>query len=316
MPNPEGVDSGQEWIEIYNPGPETFDLSAWFLDHGNTNGDALGSQAYQFPTGTFLEAGSYKQLLIPQGKFQFKNTAQDAVRLFAPDQTVKFIQFFIDIPEGLTYAKNEQGVWENLLPSPNRQNSNSDRPVDEDERKISTVSVSTANDTLDEDIEKLLFKDSELLEDGLLEEGNIANEESEIEVPAVPAVAAAKTTAKKTAVKSTAKATEAGANSDEELEVIDQSVTDLESTLADQVTLLAEKIETLSDLTLSRAQAAESVSTVPENGPKAESGLFSGISYIVMTGLMLAGVWSGYVVGKNKSLIVPENESVDIVGTK
>ena len=53
--NPDGDDTGQEWIELYNPGPEG-DISGW------TVGDAIhvrdyGDGRYGFPTGTQLLHG-------------------------------------------------------------------------------------------------------------------------------------------------------------------------------------------------------------------------------------------------------------------
>lgn len=295
LPNPEGTDGGQEWVEIYNPGPETFDLSAWFLDHIPTSGDELTSGAYQFPTGTFLEAGSYKQLFIPSGKFQFKNTAQDVIRLLTPDKTVKFTQYFMDVPEGLSYAKNEQGVWENLLPSPGRQNSTADRPVVEMET-VSAAKTTEAEDDLVEDLAGLLFKDSELGEDGVVDEGSITNDDIEIEIPAVPQVKAAKTTAVKKASEQSIDLEAVSAVDGVEAGDREASIIHLE----EQIALLAEKIEKLADLSLSRAQAADIEQDSAQNPPVDQKSQ-SKFSYILVTGLMLLSVLMGYVVGKNKT---------------
>lgn len=44
-----------DWIEIYNPGPETFDLSGWSLTT-----DPLSPDQWTFPAGTTLAAGAYR----------------------------------------------------------------------------------------------------------------------------------------------------------------------------------------------------------------------------------------------------------------
>lgn len=50
--NPEGDDAGQEWIELYNPGP-TVSLAGWLLGDAINAGD-YGDGRYQFPPGAAL----------------------------------------------------------------------------------------------------------------------------------------------------------------------------------------------------------------------------------------------------------------------
>ena len=55
MPNPEGDDSENEWVELYNAGDKTIDISNWFLD--NREG---GVKPFQFPYGTTIMPGEYR----------------------------------------------------------------------------------------------------------------------------------------------------------------------------------------------------------------------------------------------------------------
>lgn len=54
-PNPEGTDSGNEWIELVNTGSETAVIDAWQLQWGTSS---FGSEV-AFPAGTEIPAGGY-----------------------------------------------------------------------------------------------------------------------------------------------------------------------------------------------------------------------------------------------------------------
>ncbi len=51
--NPEGEDTGKEWIEIYHPGNDTVDLSGWSIGDALNIGD-YGDGRYTFPAGEQL----------------------------------------------------------------------------------------------------------------------------------------------------------------------------------------------------------------------------------------------------------------------
>jgi uncharacterized repeat protein (TIGR01451 family) len=55
MYDPDGEDTGREWIEIYNPTTEAMDLSGWYLGDVGPGGE-YGSGLYRFPGGAVLVA--------------------------------------------------------------------------------------------------------------------------------------------------------------------------------------------------------------------------------------------------------------------
>jgi hypothetical protein len=55
MYDPDGVDAGREWVEIYNPTPANVDLSGWYVGDVGLGGE-YGSGLYRFPDGAVLVA--------------------------------------------------------------------------------------------------------------------------------------------------------------------------------------------------------------------------------------------------------------------
>lgn len=55
LPDPDGVDGGQEWVELYNSGAATVDLSGWTLRAGTSS----LSDKYTLPAGTSLAPGGF-----------------------------------------------------------------------------------------------------------------------------------------------------------------------------------------------------------------------------------------------------------------
>ncbi len=62
LPNPEGSDGGQEWVELFNGGGEAFAVSGWVV-RGATQ--ATGGTESEIPAGTILEPGAF--LLLGSG---------------------------------------------------------------------------------------------------------------------------------------------------------------------------------------------------------------------------------------------------------
>ncbi len=55
LPNPDGSDGGQEWVEFFNAGETAIELDGWRVE---TFGSSW-SEKYAFPTGTILEPGEF-----------------------------------------------------------------------------------------------------------------------------------------------------------------------------------------------------------------------------------------------------------------
>ena len=82
IPNPEGDDEENEWIEIYNGSNSIVDISGWQLDD-----EASGSQPFTFPQNTLIAPKSYIVFPRPITKIALNNEG-DSVRLLLPEGVV------------------------------------------------------------------------------------------------------------------------------------------------------------------------------------------------------------------------------------
>jgi len=111
MPNPEGKDEEEEWIEIYNGADSISDISGWQLDDM-----ASGSKAFVFPQNTFIAPKSYLVFLRQTTKIALNNDI-DSVRLLMPDNTVFQEVNYEKPPQGKSSARTEEGfVWSEPTP--------------------------------------------------------------------------------------------------------------------------------------------------------------------------------------------------------
>ena len=115
MVNPEGSDTGSEWVELYNDTFSAIDLTGWYLDD-----DEGGTGAKLIPEGTVIEPNDFWMMQGPG--LSFKNS-DDAVRLLDPDKNLIQIINYTEAQEGQTYAKNDQDdfIWTPLV-TPGTQN--------------------------------------------------------------------------------------------------------------------------------------------------------------------------------------------------
>ncbi len=74
------ADTGDEWIELHNPGTTAGELAGWQLD--DISGG--GSDPFVLPEGTLISAGGYLVLFAGQTGVRL-NDAGDSVRLLRPD---------------------------------------------------------------------------------------------------------------------------------------------------------------------------------------------------------------------------------------
>lgn len=87
LPNPDGADSGNEWVELSNASDQEVDLSGWILDDQGHDGPP-SSNAYTLPDGMSIAAHGFLAVDLPDGSFVLNNSGGDAVRLFWPDETL------------------------------------------------------------------------------------------------------------------------------------------------------------------------------------------------------------------------------------
>ena len=114
LPDPDGADSGNEIIKLFNQGNKSVSLNDWVLDDGEV-GDALGSSAYKITVET-LAMGEEIEITIPTGKFAMNNSGSDTVRLFSPDKKLQDSVTYDSSEEGQVYIKyGDDWTWSGLV---------------------------------------------------------------------------------------------------------------------------------------------------------------------------------------------------------
>lgn len=87
MPNPEGKDTENEWIELYNNSAQAADLSSWQLDTGEK------SKTFVFPTNTSVAANQYLILTRSTTKLSLNNTSSKIRLLYPTGQISQEIKY-------------------------------------------------------------------------------------------------------------------------------------------------------------------------------------------------------------------------------
>jgi hypothetical protein len=93
FPNPEGIDKGGEWIEIYNDSDETINLSNWILDTGENSKTKYSFQNFSI--------GTREHLLINDSEFNFS--------LKNSNGEVRLLDFNEDLQDQIDYGQAVQG---------------------------------------------------------------------------------------------------------------------------------------------------------------------------------------------------------------
>ena len=118
MPAQDGiVDEFEEWIELFNSGPATFDLSGWFLDDG-----VGGSEPYRIPDETLLLPGSF---ILFHGRTTgiVLDDTGDEVQLLDPIGRVVDSVVFGQLLPNASYSRDDLGGWhDDWTPSPGGPN--------------------------------------------------------------------------------------------------------------------------------------------------------------------------------------------------
>lgn len=115
IPNPEGEDQENEWIEIYNNSDSIIDISNWQLDDGDE-----GSKPFTFPQNTLIAPKNYLVFTRPITKIALNNDT-DSIRLLLPGGIV-FQEITYEKPkQGMSSARTNEGfVWN--VPTPGMAN--------------------------------------------------------------------------------------------------------------------------------------------------------------------------------------------------
>ena len=104
MPNPEGADETEEWIELYNQNNFEVDLSGWILE--DLNGS---TKTYSLPIDAKILANGFLVLSRAETKIMLNNDS-DGVKISNPNKEVLDSVSFTSATLGKTYNKFS-GTW-------------------------------------------------------------------------------------------------------------------------------------------------------------------------------------------------------------
>lgn len=97
LPNPVGVDDN-EWIELFNNGDNTVDLSGFKLQDNSAT-------IYTLSQDLILAARAHLVLYKNQSKISLNNTGGDSVKVYSPDNNLlDSVVYSANAPEGKSYA--------------------------------------------------------------------------------------------------------------------------------------------------------------------------------------------------------------------
>lgn len=106
LPNPTGLDTEQEFIEIKNMDTKAINLLGWKLDDGE-----MGSSPYTFTSEHVVGPGAIAVFFRSVTKIALNNNA-DTVRLIDPSgKVVDAVSYASPVPEGQSYARDAQGKF-------------------------------------------------------------------------------------------------------------------------------------------------------------------------------------------------------------
>ncbi|MCH8741335.1 lamin tail domain-containing protein [Patescibacteria group bacterium] len=118
LPSPEGPDNEEEFIELYNNNSVPVNLSEWTIQ------DTRGStKAYTFPEGTNIHSRSFLVLNRPVSKIVLNNEGEGLILKNPSESIVDSVLYEGKAPQGQSYAKKIDGIWEwTLILTPGEEN--------------------------------------------------------------------------------------------------------------------------------------------------------------------------------------------------
>ncbi len=117
LPSPEGADSENEWVEVFNQNNFEVNLSGWKIK------DSEGAVAtYSFPEGTKISGLGYLTISREESKITMNND-KDSLSLLQPDGKIADTISYGKAPLGQSYNRNKNSwEWSDSL-TPGAQNS-------------------------------------------------------------------------------------------------------------------------------------------------------------------------------------------------
>jgi len=136
LPSPEGADSENEWLELFNENDFEVELSGWKIQ------DTIGSiTTYTFPEGTKIGPKDFLVLSRPTTKITLNNS-NEGLLLIKPDGDILDKVTYEKAPRGQSYNRTESGwAWSTILtqgaaniisvPQPQKEKTQGEKPKTE-----------------------------------------------------------------------------------------------------------------------------------------------------------------------------------------
>jgi hypothetical protein len=109
------ANQGDQWIELFNPGPANADLSGWTLRSG-ANGTV-----YRFPQGTTVRKGTFLMLYGKQTALVFSETG-GTLSLLNPAGAVIETVTYPALATNISYSRDQAGRWSTSPTTPGTPN--------------------------------------------------------------------------------------------------------------------------------------------------------------------------------------------------
>src|SRR3989344_1705382 len=105
LPDPEGLDNDNEFIEIFNNEETPINLTDWQLDDAEG-----GSRPYKIPEGAIIKPGQYLAFFRTETKLALNNS-NDAVRLLTPSGQIVDLAEYEDTKQNFSFVLDENFSW-------------------------------------------------------------------------------------------------------------------------------------------------------------------------------------------------------------
>lgn len=110
LPNPDGADETEEWLELYNSNDTAVDLSGWIVK------DSAGSiTTFAIPQNTKIMRNGFKTFTRPETRIMLNND-EDGLELLTPDNKIVDFVAYSKAPLGQSYSRVlEKWSWSTTL---------------------------------------------------------------------------------------------------------------------------------------------------------------------------------------------------------
>ncbi len=157
LPSPEGPDSDNEWIEIFNQNDFEVDLSNWQIV------DTIGkTTTYAFPIGTRILSQGFLVLSRPTTKITLNNTG-DKLILLQPDGKIFDTVIYEKSPQSQSYNRvHTNWLWSSTL-TPGSANIVTDNTADDKQNNTATLKDTIKNEQLTASLSQIIARPKSFL---------------------------------------------------------------------------------------------------------------------------------------------------------